>query len=87
MNYVLSNHAKEKILKRSISIELIEEVLQSPNQVLLEDGIKIYQSIIFQNDSKYLLRVFVNDNKIPNTIITVYLTNKISKYYKEFNEN
>ncbi|HPO62340.1 MAG TPA: DUF4258 domain-containing protein [Candidatus Kapabacteria bacterium] len=87
MNYVLSNHAKEEILKRGISVELIEEVLQSPNQILVEDGIKIYQSIIFQNDSKYLLRVFVNDNKIPSTIITVYLTNKILKYYKEFNEN
>ncbi len=38
-------------------------------------------------DNQYLMRVFVNCDKDPNVVITVYITNKIYKYFGEYNEN
>jgi len=46
MNYILANHAQEKILKRKISLELLDKVLTNPDQSYKEDGITIFQSII-----------------------------------------
>ena len=87
MNFVLSNHAIEKIEKRKIPLGLIDEVLNNPYQTYEGDGVTIFQSIIELDEKQYLLRIFVNCNKIPNEIITVYLTNKISKYLRANNEN
>jgi hypothetical protein len=87
MNYILSNHAQEKILKRKISLELLDKVLTNPDQSYEEDGITVFQSIVSILDNQYLMRVFVNCDKDPNVVITVYITNKISKYFGEYNEN
>jgi hypothetical protein len=46
MNYSFSSHALGEIQKRNIPINLIKEVLQSPQQTLKQDEeITIYQSI------------------------------------------
>ena len=83
MNYFLSNHAKEKIKIRKIPINLIEEVLNYPQQTIEQDDLTIFQSIIKIKDIEYLLRIFVNTDKIPDLIVIVYLTNNISKYWRE----
>jgi len=82
MNY--SNHAEEELLRRKISKNTIELVVNDPDQILeLEDDIIIYQSIIeFDNKKKYLVIVIAN-KKNPKTIITVYKTSKIKKYRGE----
>ncbi len=82
MNYVLSNHAAEKIKRRKIPIDFIDSVLNDPQQILENDGFLTYQSKIEKDNKEYLLRIFVNPYVNPNLIITVYLTNKISKYWK-----
>lgn len=82
MKYILSAHAKEKIEKRKIPLELIDDVLFNPEQIIEMDDITIYQSILIIDSKEYLLRVFVNREIIPNLIVTVYLTNKISKYWR-----
>ena len=82
MKYIFSNHAKEKIEKRKIPYELIGKVLINPDYTYVEDEITIFQSIINIDAKQYLLRIFVNCDKLPNVIVTVYLTNKISKYLK-----
>ena len=83
MNY--SNHAEEELLRRKISKNTIELVVNDPDQILeLEDDIIIYQSIIeFDNKKKYLVRVVVSENKDSKTLITVYKTSKIKKYWRE----
>lgn len=81
MEYILSQHAKEKVFKRKIPLELIESVLEMPEQILVQDGKKILQSLVQLNNKEYLLRIFVNVNREPNVIITVYMTDKISKYW------
>ena len=82
MEYTLSTHAKEKIEKRKIPLELIDKVLFHPEQTIEQDEITIYQSIFEIDNKEYILRVFVNTYIIPNLIVTVYLTNKISKYWR-----
>jgi len=42
----------------------------------------ICQSIIKEEGQMFLLRVFVNRDKQPNVVITLYKTTKISKYYE-----
>ncbi|MFH1049368.1 MAG: hypothetical protein V1779_00395 [bacterium] len=46
MDFIFSNHAIEKILKRKIPIELVEDVLHNPEQKYLQNGKTIFQSII-----------------------------------------
>ena len=58
-------------------------VLTNPQQILTEEGKKVYQSIInFEKERSYLVRVIVNIDKEPNNVITVYRTSKIEKYYE-----
>ena len=65
---------------REIPKEVVERILANPEQIIGEDGNKVYQSIT--TDRKYLIRIFVNDKKSPTLIITVYKTSKIRKYYE-----
>ena len=78
----LSFHAKEQAQTRGISEAVIFEVLNNPDKVDVEsEGQFVYQKVImFDEEKSYLVRVFVNSNKIPNLIKTVYRTSKLSKY-------
>jgi Domain of unknown function (DUF4258) len=68
---------------RTISLEVVMSILINPQQILTEEGKKVYQSIInFGEEGDYLVRVFVNIEKDPNHVITVYRTSKITKYYE-----
>ena len=83
MNFIFSNHAIEQIKRRGLNKEKIEDILLHPDQVIETEGQKIFQSIVpFIPEGNYLIRVFVNTEKEPNLIITVYKTSKISKYYE-----
>jgi hypothetical protein len=83
MTYRFSNHAQAEMQRRSIPADLVEYVLQNPQQVLIQlDGVKIYQSQIdFGEGKDYLLRLFVNESVDPAIIVTVYRTSNISKYW------
>jgi hypothetical protein len=85
MNYRLSDHAIKQIGDRNIPIVLLEKVIDSPEQVIEQaDRSKVFQSRLIQpNNKNYLLRVFINDRVEPVVIISVYLTSKISKYWKK----
>ncbi len=81
--YIFSNHALEQMNTRNISTEIVSKILSNADQILTQEGKKIYQSIInFEKEGKYLVRIFINTKKEPNVIITVYRTSKIEKYYE-----
>lgn len=87
MTFVLSNHVLERASERGISLEIIDDILTNPDQILDdesgEEGQKVYQSIVsFTNSEAYLVRVFVNVNKSSPVVKSVYRTTKISKYYE-----
>ncbi len=83
MNFEFSKHALEQMIIRDVSKDIVMKVLENPDEIKQEDGMSIYQSIIpYLDEGNYLIRVFVNSNKIPNLIVPVYKTSKISKYYE-----
>lgn len=85
MKFRLSLHALEEIERRSIPRDLLDQVLQNPQQILPErDGKKIYQSqVVFGGSKLFLLRAIVNDAVEPAVVVTVYRTSKIEKYWRQ----
>ena len=76
-----SLHAIEQLTKRNITQEIILLVIESSSEEKsIKEGITIYQGTIVENGKMYLIRVFVNEEKIPPLIITAYKTSKINKY-------
>jgi len=84
VKYKLSRHARLEMERRGISLDLLEQVLQYPQQIVADSrGKKAYQSIIdFGTGKKFLLRVIMADEHDPTVVITVYRTSKIHKYWR-----
>ena len=82
MKIEFSKHALGQMQQRQISVAIVTEILKNPDQVLDQNDNKVYQSIISLEDERYLIRIFVNENKDPNLVITAYKTSKIDKYYE-----
>ena len=83
MLYTFSNHAMQQMEIRGISREMVDKVILKPDQRLEQDGLIIYQGFIKEeNDQNYLIRVFINFDKDPALVVTVYKTSKIGKYYE-----
>ncbi len=81
MNFILSQHANEEIIKRKIPIQILRLILEFPEEIVEEDGLKVYQgTFIATNGKTYLLRAYVNDLIDPQKIVTVYFTSKNQKY-------
>lgn len=75
MRWIWSSHIISRMHKRKFSKELIEKVIDEPDEIITEYmNRKVYQKII---DNK-LVRVITEENKL----ITVYITSKIKKYTK-----
>ncbi|MFC6877680.1 DUF4258 domain-containing protein [Flavobacterium myungsuense] len=77
MLFEFSNHSLEQIKMRSISKEIVEMVINKPDKIIIEDeNQQIFQKVV----ENHLYRVFINNNKNPSLIKTVYRTSKITKY-------
>jgi hypothetical protein len=83
MNFKLSIHAKQEMQRRGISLDQIESIINSPQQILTQDdGVKVYQSQIeFSTGRRYLVRIFLNTTVDPAVVVTLYRTSKIQKYW------
>ena len=74
MNFILSHHAEEKIIQRQISLKILQDILNNPEQILEEDGLKVYQgTFVAINNKTYLLRIYINDLVEPQKIVTILL--------------
>jgi len=85
MDLIFSKHAQEQMNRRNIDRETVLSTVSQPDQTILDDedpAIVICQSIIKEDNQMFLLRIFVNKNKRPNVVVTLYKTTKISKYYE-----
>jgi hypothetical protein len=85
MKFEISRHAHEEMKRRGIPLNVVEAVLQNPQQIVDEYGNKkAYQSIIkIETEKDYLVRVIVNDTIDPAKVVTVYKTSKIVKYWRQ----
>ncbi|MCA2640319.1 DUF4258 domain-containing protein [Microcystis sp. M087S2] len=88
MNFILSPHAEEKIIQRQISLKILQDILNNPEQILEEDVLKVYQgTFVAINNKTYLLRIYINDLVEPQKIVTLYVTSKLRKYRQLSNES
>lgn len=74
IEFLFSKHSLEQMELRNISKDKVVNILKNPDQVIENNETNIFQPVILENEKKYLIRVFVNNNKSPNVIITVYKT-------------
>jgi len=82
MKFRLSVHAQEQLADRKLPFRLLQIVLEHPQQIVEENGIKIYQSQFDRDGKLQLFRLFVNDSVDPVVVVTIYVTSKISKYWR-----
>jgi len=83
MQFNLSKHAQEELIKRNIPLQVLQFILNEPSQIIQEKKLTIYQGLFTgYNGKTYLLKVFVNPNLEPVKVITIYKTSKISKYWR-----
>jgi len=83
MNGRFSKHALREMARRGISRDIVEGVLAAPAQKAPEHGaIVCYQSVVEIDRKPYLVRVMVNETTAPPTVVTVYRTSKIEKYWR-----
>ena len=84
-NYVLTDHARLEMQRRGITETDVAAVLTVPEQSEeVRLGRCVYQSrMTFDDPSRvYLLRVFVDLDRKPPEIVTVYRTGKVQKYWR-----
>ena len=84
-NYRLTEHAKEQMARRQISQDDVAKVLAAPEQIVaVRQGRNVYQSRIKAGKppQRYLLRVFIDVDREPPEVVTVYRTSKITKYWR-----
>jgi hypothetical protein len=81
--YRLTDHAIEEALRRNIPLSVIEEVMRSPEQIVNAYNERtVYQSKVQIADKLYLVRLVVEETD-PLTVVTVYRTSKIEKYWSD----
>ena len=81
MDFTFTPHALEQIQKRGIPLQTVLTVLNEPEQIVpAKNKRNAYQSKVEMSDGEYLLRLIVEPD---GTVVTIYLTSKIEKYWSE----
>jgi len=84
VDYVLTEHLVEKLALRNIDESLVHRVLRMPDQRFpFRAGRDVLQSKVVIHGKAYLLRVFVDIDRYPAEVVTVYQTSNIWKYWSE----
>ena len=85
VEYVISDHARSEMERRQIGEADVAKVLAMPGQTdTVQEGRAVYQLQVEmgQPPRKYVLRVFVDIDRQPAQVVTVYRTSKIEKYWR-----
>jgi hypothetical protein len=77
---ILTQHALDQMAKRQIAEDAVRAVLAAPEEVLSDrPGRVVAQSLV----EGYLLRIFVDVDREPAEIVTVYRTSNLTKYRRQ----
>ena len=84
MDFRLSAHALKQLTERSISRDVLEAVLEAPQQVVpAHGGLRAYPSQLeLQPGRIYLVRAIVAGDAEPPIVVTVCRTRKVAKYWR-----
>jgi hypothetical protein len=84
-DFIVSSHARAQMERRGITHDVVQRILSSPEQRLpVREGRVVFHSRIGMGrpSKMYLLRVFVDIDREPRRIVTVYRTTKLEKYWR-----
>jgi len=73
------------MVRRKITQEDVRIVLANPEQMeMVREGRAVYQAKLEMDEppKTYILRVFIDVDRKPPYIVTVYRTSKIEKYWR-----
>jgi hypothetical protein len=80
---VITDHAAFEMRRRHIDEHVVHRVLAAPEQRhSVRLGRDVLQSRINVGGKTYLLRVFVDIDRSPAEVVTVYLTSQVGKYWE-----
>jgi predicted oxidoreductase len=81
MSFQYSKHSLEQIKLRELDQDIIDDLLDRPDQIIKRDKHSVFfQKLVREGNKHYLYRVLVNTEKQPQMVITAYKTSKIEKY-------
>ena len=83
--YRLTDHAQTEMARRHISVADVTHVLTAPEYTeAVRPGCVVSQACVTWGTTAttYLLRVFIDIDRQPPAVVTVYRTSKIAKYGK-----
>ncbi len=83
--YVITPHAASEMARRDVSLETVQKVLAEPGQRLeVRPGRDVLQSQMPEEKTQksYLVRIFVDVDRWPAEVVTIYRTSKVSKYWR-----
>ena len=84
-DFAFTDHALLEMARRQISQEDVKSVLANPEQTeIVREGRAVYQARreMGKPPKTYLLRVFIDIDRKPAYVVTVYQTSKIEKYWR-----
>jgi len=82
---VITDHALSAMQHRGISEAQVRDVLAAAEQAYyVRPGRLVMQSRILSGseESPYLLRVFVDVDRVPAEVVTAYRTSRVAKYWR-----
>jgi len=84
-NFSFTAHARGEMIRRQIDERDVAATLRNPGQIeTVRPGRMVYQSLMESGEpaKTYILRVFVDMDRDPVEVVTVYRTSKLSKYWR-----
>jgi hypothetical protein len=82
-NHLVTSHAAFEIRRRGIAEGVVRRILAAPEQRhRVRTGRDVLQSRIAFAGKTYLVRVFVDIDRDPAEVVTVYRTSRIAKYWR-----
>jgi len=82
-DYDITEHAAFEMGRRRINESAVRQVLAAPEQRhTVRPGRDVLQSRIVFAGKRYLLRVFVDIDRQPAEVVTVYRTSRVAKYWR-----
>ena len=81
-HWVLTAHALAEMARRQIDHDTVARVLRTPGQrVAVRPGRDVLQSLVELNGKTFVVRVFVDVDRTPPEVVTVYRSSQIEKYW------
>lgn len=76
--YILTDHARERILQRNIQEEWVERAISAPDLLELdsEDPVKRHAFKVIPENGNRVLRVIYNEITTPRSVISAYFDRK-----------